>query len=271
MIKLIALDMDGTLLNEAKQIPQAHIEAIHKAIAKGVKLVLCTGRPLVGVKPYFEKLGLDAENEYVIVNNGCSTHQTSDWSLVDWQELSPDDIRYLDKIAKKSPAQLTLFDEEHYFVVDEDPGQLVINDAKLVFTTPTKISLEEAISGQQTIFQAMFLAEKDQLDQFEADFGSEIESRFSGVRSQPIIYEALPLGTTKASGLARLAEKLGIAREEIMALGDANNDLEMLEYAGLGIAMGNADQHVKDLADAVTASNEENGVALAIKQYILNI
>ena len=71
MIKLLALDMDGTLLNEAKEIPQAHITAIHQAIEKGVKLVLCTGRPLFGVLPYYKKLGRVLHNEYVIVNNGC--------------------------------------------------------------------------------------------------------------------------------------------------------------------------------------------------------
>ena len=72
MIKLLALDMDGTLLNEAKEIPQAHITAIHKAIEKGVKLVLCTGRPLFGVLSYY-KNGTHLQNQYVIVNNGCST------------------------------------------------------------------------------------------------------------------------------------------------------------------------------------------------------
>lgn len=78
MIKLIALDMDGTLLNSQKEIPKAHIQAIHQAVEHGVKLVLCTGRPLVGVKPYYEQLGLSGDNEYVIINNGCSTHQTKD-------------------------------------------------------------------------------------------------------------------------------------------------------------------------------------------------
>ena len=134
MIKLLALDMDGTLLNEAKEIPQAHITAIHQAIEKGVKLVLCTGRPLFGVLPYYKKLGLDLQNEYVIVNNGCSTHQTSDWGLVDWQELSPADIEYLYDLAEKSDVQLTLFDEEHYFVLGGKPNEIVQNDAKLVFS-----------------------------------------------------------------------------------------------------------------------------------------
>ncbi|GGE38162.1 Cof-type HAD-IIB family hydrolase [Streptococcus himalayensis] len=269
MIQLIALDMDGTLLDEAKEIPQANIDAIHQALEKGVKLVLCTGRPLIGVKPYFEKLGLDSENEYVIVNNGCSTHQTSDWSLVDFEALTADDIRYLASLTKDRAVQFTLFDEEHYFVVDEKPSEIVRQDASLVFTQPTEISLAEATSGKHTLFEGMFLAEKEILDQFEKDYATILAGRFNGVRSQPTIYETLPKATSKASALARLAANLQIEPATIMALGDANNDIEMLEFAGLGIAMGNASDTVKSIADAVTGSNEENGVATAIQRYIL--
>ena len=249
MIKLIALDMDGTLLTEEKKIPQAHIDAIHQAIQAGVKLVLCTGRPLVGVKPYYQELGLENKNEYVIVDNGCAIHQTSDWQVVDWQELNPDDIRYLYSLAEQSQVQLTLFDEEHYFVVGEKASKIVTDDAALVFTTPTEISLEEACSGQHRMFQAMFLGNPEQVDDFVNKFAQELCQRFSGVRSQPVIYEINP--------------------EEIMALGDANNDIEMLQFAGLGVAMGNSSQHVKNLADYVTDSNEENGVATAIARFIL--
>ena len=269
MIKLIALDMDGTLLTEEKKIPQAQIDAIHQAIQAGVKLVLCTGRPLVGVKPYYQELGLENENEYVIVDNGCAIHQTSDWQVVDWQELKPDDIRYLYSLAEQSQVQLTLFDEEHYFVVGEKASKIVTDDAALVFTTPTEISLEEACSGQHRMFQAMFLGNPEQVDDFETKFAQELCQRFSGVRSQPVIYEAMPKGVTKACSLERLAQRLEIKPEEIMALGDANNDIEMLQFAGLGVAMGNASQHVKDLADYVTDSNEENGVATAIAKFIL--
>lgn len=270
MIKLIALDMDGTLLNSQKEIPQAHIQAIHQAIENGVKLVLCTGRPLVGVKPYYEQLGLSGENEYVIINNGCSTHQTKDWNLVAWKELSVENILYLDKISKQTPAQLTLFDEERYLVVDEKPSELVTYDASLVFTTPTEISLEEAISGKNIMFQAMFLAQPDELDTFEKQFDSQISQHFSGVRSQPVIYEAMPKGTTKATALRELAQRLDIKPQEIMAIGDANNDIEMLEFAGLGVAMGNSNDYVKKLADYVTDSNDENGVATAIEKFIFN-
>ena len=120
------------------------------------------------------------------------------------------------------------------------------------------------------MFQAMFLGSQEQVDAFEADFGQEICQRFSCVRSQPVIYEAMPSGVTKAFALERLAKQLDVNPQEIMAIGDANNDIEMLEYAGLGVAMGNASDYVKGLADAITDSCEENGVATAIEKFILN-
>lgn len=270
MIKLLALDMDGTLLNSKKEIPEENIAAIHKAIETGVKLVLCTGRPPFGVKPYFERLGLAQENEYVIVDNGCAIHQTSDWTVIDWVALNTEDIHYLYNLTKNRPIQLTLFDEEHYFVVGEAPSPIVVRDTGYVFTTPTVISIEEATSGKFTMFQAMFLGEKEVVDSFEADFSTEICRRFSGVRSQDVIYEVMPAGVTKAFALEKLAKKLGIPSEDIMALGDANNDLEMLKFSGLGIAMGNASDYVKSLADYVTDSNDKNGVAKTIEKYLLN-
>ena len=116
----------------------------------------------------------------------------------------------------------------------------------------------------------MFLAQPNELDIFEKQFGSQISQRFSGVRSQPVIYEAMPKGTTKATALKQLAQHLEIKPQEIMALGDANNDIEMIQFAGLGVAMGNSSDHVKKLANYVTDTNDANGVAAAIEKFILN-
>ncbi len=269
MIKLLALDMDGTLLNDQKQLTQPQIEAIHAAVESGVKLVLCTGRILNGTRPYFEQLGLDAENEYVIVNNGCSTHQTSDWSLVHYDELSPKDMEMLIEISKKTDCQLTVFDEEHYFVVGENPSEQVIADTKFVFVNPLTLSYEESLSGKRHLFQAMYVGDKESIDEFQERFAQELNLDFNGVRTQPVLYEVLPKGASKASALKHLADKLGILPSEIMAMGDADNDIEMLTFAGLSVAMGNAKDHIKTLATDVTDDNNHDGVAKAIEKWIL--
>ena len=119
------------------------------------------------------------------------------------------------------------------------------------------------------MFQGMFLGTKEQTDDFEQRFAKELCQRFSGVRSQPVIYEAMPLETTKATALSRLAAILKIEPSEIMAMGDANNDIEMLPVCRAWHCYGNASDHVKSLANDVTASNEEDGVARAIEVYFI--
>ncbi len=87
---------------------QPQIDAIHQAVEAGFKIVLCTGRPLAGVKPFVEQLGFDTEEEFIIVNNGCSTHSTKDWSLIDWEELSISDIDYLSTFIENADVQISL-------------------------------------------------------------------------------------------------------------------------------------------------------------------
>lgn len=269
MIQLLALDMDGTLLNEDKKISSKNKQAIYQAVQQGVKLVLCTGRPIMGVKPYFEELDLPTKDEeYVIINNGCTTLKTSDWSLVDWRKLTSEDICFLYDTVKDSTVQLTVFDEDRYIVVGEPASDLVTYDAGLVFTKPVELSLAETLKGDYN-FQAMLLDRPENLDRFETEMGEKLSKHFSTVRSQPYIYEAMPLGTTKASALESLTRKLGFTADQVMAIGDAANDLEMLQYAGLGIAMGNASSTIKSQADAITDDNQHDGVAAAIERYIL--
>ncbi|HFH9837766.1 TPA: Cof-type HAD-IIB family hydrolase [Streptococcus suis] len=269
MIKLLALDMDGTLLNNRKELMKPQIDAIHQAVEAGVKIVLCTGRPLAGVKSFIKQLGFDAEEEFVIVNNGCSTHSTKDWSLIDWAELAPSDITHLNQLADGKELQISLFDVEDYFVLAEKANEQVTLDASLVGMMPQPISLTEAVSGQHRFFEAMFVGKPEVVERFEQTHRVHLEESYSTVRSLPYLLEILPNGASKASGLKQLADRLGILPEEIMAIGDANNDLEMLEFAGLGIAMGNANEQVKAIAQDITDTNENNGVAKAIAKYIL--
>lgn len=269
MIKLLALDMDGTLLNDQKEISHLTIARIQEAVRSGVKIVLCTGRILSGVQPYFRQLGLEAENEYVILNNGCAIHQTSDWSLIDYTALTTDDINYLSSFAKGFELPLTLCDVHQYYVLDEQPNQAIIEDTNNIFLTPTVLSLPSAKQHPDPFFLAKFVGNPALVQEFQQEHEPELRQRFNTVLSMPTIYEMLPKNVCKASALQTLTEKLGLLPEEVMAIGDANNDLEMLEFAGLAVAMENAPQHVKEAANAVTSSNNEDGVARAIEQWIL--
>ena len=272
MIKLLAIDMDGTLLNEEKHIDTPQKEAVQKAIEAGIKVVLCTGRPLFGVLPVYGELELEKYNldEYVILNNGCSLRKTTNWELLDNKEITKEDVIYLDKLRKGYNLDLTVSNDNDYFVVGDKANKYTIEDGKLVYVDIKPISLEEATSGKHTFFKSMYLGEEEEIQRFKNDNENLLKDKYDAVLSQIHIFEMLPFGTNKAAALKELAEKLGIEREEIMTIGDGNNDVEMLEFAGIGVAMGNGTESAKKAANYVTDTNENNGVAKAIEKYILS-
>ena len=150
---------------------------------------------------------------------------------------------------------------------DEVP-ELVAYDAGTVFTEAKARSLEEIFAEGQVIFQAMYMADSEPLDAFQNAVQDGLSQSYSTVRSQDYIFEVMPQGATKASGLKHLAEKLEIAPNQIMALGDAANDLEMLQFVGQSVAMGNASDDIKALCKYVTLTNDEAGVAHAIRTWL---
>ena len=273
MIKLIAIDMDGTLLNGKKHIDKVQKEAIHEAIEAGIKIVLCTGRPLYGILPFYEELGLselDSEG-YVILNNGCSIHKTKNWELIDQVNFTSDDIDYLYKFSEGYDINFTLVNDYYYFNIDDrKPTDELITDAGFVFSDITNISLSEAKNGKHKIIKIMFLGNPNIMADFQKENENILKNKYSSVLSQPYVYEILPKGNNKGTGLKKLAKKLGIKQEEIMAIGDGNNDIEMFEYAHYSVAMENGTKPARKAAKYQTDSNENNGVAKAIRKYALN-
>lgn len=269
MIKLIAIDMDGTLLNEEKKIPKENIAAICKAVDQGVTVVICTGRMQSGVEPYFKELDFGGQDQYAILNNGCSIHHTSDWSLHSYNELSEEDVNLLAQASENYPSiYLTLADKGRYIVLEDEIPEIVAYDAGLVFTEAEPVALKSALACSP-VFQAMYLGEPSDMDVFQMEQGDFLSKHFSTVRSQSYIFEAMPTGVTKATALKRLAEELGFQRGEIMAIGDGNNDIEMLTYAGISVAMGNATNEVKAVARFETSHCDLAGVAKAIDEHVL--
>ncbi|MGT2888196.1 Cof-type HAD-IIB family hydrolase [Streptococcus didelphis] len=269
MITLIAIDLDGTLLNHQKEIPADNIQAIQEATAEKIKIVLCTGRPSSGTKPYFDQLGLQ-EDEFLILNNGCSTYSSLEWKLIHSHSLNLQDISDLYDLCKDYPGvYLTLTAEDNYYVLGDAVPELVQADGDLVFTQVKAITIADLASSQEVVFQAMYMGVESILDGFEEAYALELSEKYSLVRSQDYILEVMPQNVTKAYALQELAKDLNCSPEEIMAIGDAPNDIEMLSFAGLGVAMGNASPAIKKLADKVTADCDHAGVAKAIREFAL--
>ena len=267
MIKLVAIDMDGTLLDDEKGLSAKNAQAIARVSQAGVKVVICTGRQLSGVKPYYEQLALGDDQEFAVLNNGCSIYQTNDWTLLEAQTLPYSALESLLALSESFlGVHLTLV-SDHYDVLDKEVPAIVQADADLVFDQARAVRLED-MAGEK-VFKAMYMAEPSVMDRFQAQVEKSLAQNYSVVRSQPYLFEVLPKGVSKASGLKSLCQTLGIALADVMAIGDAANDLEMLAEVGHPVAMGNASAQVKAIARYQTKSNQADGVAYALEQWVL--
>lgn len=271
-IKMVAIDIDGTLINDQRKITPKTVAAIKTASKQGVKVVLCTGRPMTGVRAYLDQLGLnDADDEYVISFNGGLAQSTSGNVLVnytmsfaeyaDWQS-------YCIKEGVKSQIET----RDYIYTINRDISPYTVYESELVSMPIRYRSFDELsqIQDQYIIAKAMMVDEKARIDQAWKDLPESMTTRFSIVRSEDFYLEFMNKQASKGNALHVLSQELNIKQDEVMALGNAQNDDSMIEYAGLGVAMGNSVPETMAIADVKTADNNHDGVAEAINKYVLN-
>lgn len=268
MIKLIAIDMDGTLLNSKKELleeTKQYFKNFHNKNTETL-LVLCTGRPECGIRPYLKDLGYLEENHYIISQNGANIYESQTGNRVMDVFVDSAAIQKWIELGKKHGVSVMGAGVDYYYSFDEDPTEWMEFDVKLVSGKLKRIPTKESLNTD--FYKILLMGDEEQLNEFETFIPQEWRDEFYVVRSQKYLVEVLTKGVNKAFGLEKLAQKLNIQPSEIAAIGDAANDIEMLEYAGLAIAMGNASEEVKAIADIVTDTNENNGVIKAIDKLI---
>ena len=268
MIKVIAIDMDGTLLNSKKELLEETKQYFKEFHTKGTEtlLVLCTGRPDTGIRPYLKDLGYLEENHYIISQNGANIYESQTGNRIMDAFVDSEKIQKWIELGKKHRVSVMGAGVDYYYSFDEDPTEWMEFDVKIVNGSLKRITKEDSLSTD--FYKILLLGDVEQLDEFETIIPKEWRDEFYVVRSQKYLIEVLTKGVNKAFGLEKLAKELNIQPSEIAAIGDAANDIEMLEYAGLAIAMGNASEKVKAIADIVTDTNENNGVIKAIDKLI---
>ena len=268
MIKLVAIDMDGTLLNSKKELleeTKQYFKDFHKKETDTL-LVLCTGRPESGIRPYLKDLGYLEENHYIISQNGANIYESRTGKRVMDAFLDSAAIQKWIELGKKHGISVMGAGVDYYYCFDQEPTEWMEFDVKLVSGKLKRIPTKESLNTD--FYKILLMGDEEQLNEFETFIPEEWRDEFYVVRSQKYLVEVLTKGVNKAFGLEKLAQKLNIEPSEIAAVGDAANDIEMLEYAGLAIAMGNASEEVKAVSDIVTDTNENNGVIKAIDQLI---
>ena len=267
MYKLIAIDMDGTLLSDEKQISPANYEAIQQARENGVKVVLASGRPLVGIKKYLEELNLVSEDDYAVAFNGALVQSSKGDVIISKTTLTLKDYKYLYKLSKELKINIHALTETS--VISPKDSKYTRREAEMNGIANEIIPVED-VDEDTTIVKVMFIDKPELIDEVIEQIPEEVRSKYTIVRSAPFFLEFLHKSVNKGAGVAALAKKLNIKQEEVICIGDAGNDIHMIKYAGLGVAMGNAFPEVKKVANFITKTNEEDGVAYIINKFILN-
>ena len=269
MIKLLAIDLDGTLFGgKFKQIiSEENKEAIRKAREKGCKVVIATGRPIVGVLPVLELLGLNTNDDYVIVYNGAIVYNVGNKEVVNSSTITGKDVKELYYESKKFNTNFHAFRENEELITDEHN---VYTDVECQLNNIKDVIVDfSEIGDDEKFLKAMIVSDETKLDFTVDNINLKLKKNYTMIRSADIFLEFLNKNSDKGYALIALAKYLNIEIAEVMAIGDAENDLMMIKLAGVGVAMENAYDCVKAVADFVTLSNDEHGVAYAIEKYVL--
>lgn len=266
--KLLALDLDGTLTDSRKEVPYENAECIKRAMDKGVRVVLASGRPVLGIKNVAEKLGLYERGGYILAYNGGHIIDCRTGADLRKQTVPAKFNHEICSIGKKFNVHPLTYSKTGV-ICEDDQSEFVKREGYNNTIPVIKVKcLENEIAAPAVKF--MVVGEPEELQKAYVYLKGKIGDGLNIFFSEPYFLEITPPGIEKASALGFLCELLHIDREKVMACGDGLNDIPMMQFAGLAVAMENACRETREAADYVTLSNENSGVAYAIKKFILN-
>lgn len=266
--KLLVLDVDGTLLNNQKEISPRTLAALLKVQQMGVHIVLASGRPTNGVMPIAEKLELNHYGGYILSYNGGQIINVQTGELLFEKRIDPEWIPYFEKKAKKNDFAIFTYHKD-FILTDKPDNKYVIQEANLNKMQIVGVdNFAEAVDFPPC--KCMLASDDEEaLIGLENHWKKRLDGVLDAFRSEPYFLEVVPQFIDKGNTLGVLMTKLSVSPEEVIAIGDGVCDVTMLQLAGVGIAMGNAEDSVKACVDKTTLTNEEEGVAVAVERTIL--
>ncbi|WP_319558815.1 Cof-type HAD-IIB family hydrolase [Marispirochaeta sp.] len=266
MIQLLAIDLDDTLLTEDLDISMKNRKAVRAAEAAGVTVLLASGRTLFSMRRYGRELDMWRRSGYMIANNGATVISTSTEEVVLEKPLEPALGMQVWEIVQGHGLTMQYYGEGDIYV--SGPSEYTERDCLL---TGQRWHQVDSFAASLTIPRTKFVipGEPEVLPAVEKDLKNSLGERANIFTSKPYFLEVLRADADKGTALAYVAKELGIESGEVMAIGDSMNDFGMLSWAGIGVAMSNAQDKIKEIADYVTNfSHEDHGVAEAIERFI---
>ena len=262
-IQLIAVDLDGTLLNSRHQLTERTVETLRRAIDQGVKVVIATGKTLLSAAEAYRRLELDTPGVFL---QGLVIYN-ADGSIRHQQTLPADVVRDLAAYARAHGVSLVAYSGVDIFT--EQRTEQTDKLLKFHEPTPQVVASLDALQAERPMNKLIIIEEPARTAAVRAELSGPYAGRATFVQALADMLEILPAGASKGAGLRWLLNDLGIAPEHVLALGDGENDVEMLQMAGIGVAVGNGAPQAKAAADYVVASNDEDGVADAVERFVL--
>lgn len=277
-VKAIVLDIDGTLLNDEKKLTIATKEALIEAQKNGIKVILASGRPTPGMLKHVDELEMAKYNGMIVSYNGAHVLDVSTQEELFSQPLSIEHSKNILEHLKQFDVKPMIAKDDYMYVNNVFDGILDLEFANGSFN----IIEYEARGGNFQLCEKIDLAafvdfplhkilvaaQPEYLQENWQKILAPFEQSVSGVFSAPMYFEFTDKGIDKANALAQTLQPLGIDKEHIVSFGDGHNDLSLIQYAGMGIAMGNAVDELKSAADKITLSNNEDGIAKALAELL---
>jgi Cof subfamily protein (haloacid dehalogenase superfamily) len=262
---LIALDIDGTLANSQKEISQRNINALAQAVSQGAQVALVSGRPTPGILPTAKAINMDKIGGFILSFNGAKIINYTTGQVIYQNVLSAQDVQAICAEAKAlGVAAITYSDQALYSTSAQN--QYVQKEATINKMPVVEVADLAAATTFETP-KCLMVDDPDKLVQVEQHMKAKFPN-LSIYRSEPYFLEIVPLGVDKAFSLDLLLKKHHLTAQNLLACGDGFNDLSMIQYAGMGVAMQNAQQVVKDAANYVSPyTNDQDAVAHAIEMF----
>ena len=268
MIKIVTIDLDGTLFNSKKEITFENKIAIAKCHDLGVKIVIATGRPISGVMPVLEELGLTSTSDYAIIYNGSKIINVGTGETISVSSIDGAIIKKLYAESKRLGVFIHAYKENGDLITP------LMNPYTEVEVTINRLDYNivdfNTIKDDDKFIKCLFTGSNEDITRIMPLVNKEFYTNYSMVRSSKIFLEFLKKGIEKGSALKSLASYLNIKMEDTMAIGDAGNDIPMIAAAGIGVAMKNSFPEVFPHANYITKNDNNNsGVAEALNKFII--
>ena len=261
-IRLIVSDVDGTLVDQHKQLTPAIADAVTRTTDAGVAFTIISARPRSGMMPIADTLGID--RAMGAFNGG--TVFTRDGGVTERHTIDPEVARGVVSLATASAVDIWVFADDRWYATSGEGHHV---DSERVTANQEPVLVDTVDDLLDTADKITFVSDDEPVLRDLHDRARAFDARATIVQSQTYYLDVTALLANKGDGVAALATVAGIALDAVAAIGDQANDIPMLERVGLAIAMGNAPENVQAVADAVTRGNDADGVAHAIDTLIL--